>query len=178
MNQFPVDSLPLQQNTPLAQVLPYVKLLCNQSTPGWSIPAGYFHLERSTRSSRLTGRKSLKIIQDFNNSTAFCSCGSSSSFSLPSLSFAGSRSFFPSFGSGLGAAGFSCRGEGWGEVPGSRSVLSRSRSRSGGGAVRFPFTAISAVIKTPWILPPLGVEYFAVVRGRAHPPPTGRRGWA
>src|SRR2546426_12583195 len=116
MNQFPVDSLPLQQNTPLAQVLPYVKLLCNQSTPGWSIPAGYFHLERSTRSSRLTGRKSLKMIQDFNNSTAFCSCGSSSSFSLlslsfslPSLSFAGSRSFFPSFGSGLWAAGFSCR---------------------------------------------------------------------
>src|SRR5437879_12414601 len=149
MNQFPVDSLPLQQNTPLAQVLPYVKLLCNQSTPGWSIPAGYFHLERSTRSSRLTGRKSLKMIQDFNNSTAFCSCGSSSSFSLLSLSFAGSRSFFPSFGSGLGAAVFSCRGEGLGEVPGSRSVLSRSRSRRGGVALRLPLPPMSASVPPP-----------------------------
>src|SRR2546425_9857050 len=155
MNHFPVDSLPLQQNTPLAQVLPYVKLLCNQSTPGWSIPAGYFHLERSTRSSRLTGRKSLKMIQDFNNSTAFCSCGSSSSFSLLSLSFAGSRSFFPSFGSGLGAAGFSCRGEGWGKVPGSRSVLSRSRSRSGGGAGCLPFHATHGVVRNPGSAPPL-----------------------
>src|SRR2546428_7522759 len=161
MNRFTVNPLPLQQNTPLAQVLPYVKLLCNQSTPCWSIPAGYFHLERSTRSSRLTGRKSLKIIQDFNNSTAFCSCGSSSSFSLPSLSFAGSRSFFPSFGSGLGAAGFSCRGEGWGEVPGSRSVLSRSRSRSGGGAARIPSPKNFRAVPNPVIAPPLpGAEFI------------------
>src|SRR2546425_3209664 len=164
MNQFPVDSLPLQQNTPLAQVPPYVKLLCNQSTPAGRFLRDIFHLERSTRSSRLTGRKSLKIIQDFNNSTAFCSCGSSSSFSLPSFSFAGSRSFFPSFGSGLGAAGFSCRGEGWGEVPGSRSVLSRSRSRSGGGAARVPFTTMSGLVPTPSMLRPFGVEYFSVGR--------------
>src|SRR5256712_12494604 len=160
MNRFTVSPLPLQQGTRLAQVAPYIKPLWIQSTPAGRFLRDIFHLERSTRSSRLTGRKSLKIIQDFNNSTAFCSCGSSSSFSLPSLSFAGSRSFFPSFGSGLGAAGFSCRGEGRGEVPGSRSVLSRSRSRSGGGAPAFPLSPLARVLPAPAICPPLRLRYF------------------